>query len=230
MAGFRTHLSFAAGCGFVYGGFAVNPLGFEPEDGVLAAAIATVGGMLPDLDSDSGRPIRELFGLAGAVVPLLLMPRLQNLGLTHEGLLLFLIGAYITIRYGFAAIVNRLSVHRGMFHSIPAMFIAGLFLYLEYGSSDRNVRLLLAVAVMVGFLSHLILDEIYSVDFNGIRIKLKSSAGSALKFFSPSFYGTMMCYTILGLLLFAVYQDYKFNGRPEIHLRQQMSKVGLVSP
>ena len=39
---------------------------------------------------------------------------------------------------------------------------------------------------MVGFLSHLVLDEIYSVDFRGARIKLKSSAGSAVKFMSSS--------------------------------------------
>jgi len=62
---------------------------------------------------------------------------------------------------------------------------------------------------MVGFLSHLVLDEIYSVDFRGARIKLKSSAGSAVKFMSSSTIATATCYLILGSLGYLAYQDYK---------------------
>ena len=230
MAGFRMHVGFATTCGLVYGGAAVNPLGFETEDGILAVGLTAVGGMLPDLDSDSGRPIREVFGLAAAVVPLLLMPRLQKMELTHEGMLLFLIFAYVFVRYGLAWLVSRVSVHRGMFHSIPAMLIAGLLVFLEYGSPHRELRLLLAGAVMLGFFSHLVLDEIYSVDFNGVRIKLKSSAGSALKFFSPSLWGTTTCYLILGLLFTMAYTDNKYDVKPEQALRKQMHHVGLMHP
>ncbi|MEO2091239.1 MAG: hypothetical protein ABGY75_17395, partial [Gemmataceae bacterium] len=57
--------------------------------------------------------------------------------------------------------------------------------------------------------SHLILDEIYSVDFNGIRVKLKASAGSAFKFFSASVVGTVVCYGLLGALGFLAYKDYE---------------------
>jgi hypothetical protein len=67
----------------------------------------------------------------------------------------------------------------------------------------------LAGGVMLGFLSHLILDEIYSVDFNGIRIKLKASAGSAFKFFSSSVWGTAVCYGLLGALGYLAYLDYQ---------------------
>ena len=71
-----------------------------------------------------------------------------------------------------------------MYHSIPAMLIAGLVVYLAYHSPDRDLRFLMAGGVMIGFASHLILDEIYSVDFRGAKIVLKSSAGSAVKFSS----------------------------------------------
>ena len=108
MAGFRMHLGTAAVCGVVYGGAAVNPMGFDTEAAILAAGLTAVGGMLPDLDSDSGRPIRELFALAGAIVPLLLMPRLRNLDLSHQGMLLFLIFAYLAVRYGVAWLVSLL--------------------------------------------------------------------------------------------------------------------------
>jgi hypothetical protein len=84
--------------------------------------------------------------------------------------------------------------------------------YLAYHSPDRNVRLLLACGVMIGFLSHLVLDEIYSVDWRGMKPKLKSSAGSAVKFASPSFFATVTCYLILGGLLYLAYLDYQKSG------------------
>ena len=80
--------------------------------------------------------------------------------------------------------------------------------YLAYHSPDRPVRLLLAGGVMLGFASHLILDEIYSVDWRGLKPKLKSSAGSAFKFGSSSILATAVCYAILGGLLWLAYRDY----------------------
>ncbi len=207
MAGFRTHITVSTFCGIGFGGAAVNPLGFPPETAILAAGVTAVGGMLPDLDSDSGLPVRELSALAAAVVPLLLVPRLDATGLTREGVLAMLLLLYLAIRYGLGYVLRRISVHRGMFHSIPAMLIAGLVVYLEY-HGDIRTRMLLAAGVMIGFLSHLILDEIYSVDFNGVRLKLNSAAGSALKFFSPSWVASSVCYGILTALAFTAYAEY----------------------
>jgi membrane-bound metal-dependent hydrolase YbcI (DUF457 family) len=215
MAGFRTHLGVSTACGVGYGAAAANPGGFGPEAALLAAGLTAVGGMLPDLDSDSGKPVKELFALAGAVVPLLLVPRLHQMNMSHEGILAFLVGCYVFVRYGLAWALKQVTVHRGMFHSLPAMLIAGLVVYLEYGSPDRSVRLLLAGGVMLGFLSHLVLDEVYSVDFNGVRLKLTSSAGSALKLFSPSLVGTTVCYALLGVLLVLAYTDYRQATDPD---------------
>jgi membrane-bound metal-dependent hydrolase YbcI (DUF457 family) len=209
MAGFRTHVTVAAVTGIAYGYSIHRGLGCHWESAVLLTTLTTVGGMLPDLDSDSGRPVREIFGLAAAVVPVLLVPRLGQTGLTHEGVLASLVICYFFIRYGLAWVFGQLCVHRGMFHSIPAMFIAGLCVYLGYHTNNVLLRMEMALAVMLGFLSHLILDELYSVDFNGVRLKLKASSGSALKLFSDSVPATTMCYTILGALLYLAWEDYQ---------------------
>ena len=113
MAGFRMHLGVATACGVGYGAAAVNPLGFGPEAAVLAAGLTAVGGMLPDLDSDSGRPIKELFALAGTVVPLLLVPRLQQTDMSYEGMLAFLVGCYVFGTLGMNIGYHRLLTHRG---------------------------------------------------------------------------------------------------------------------
>ncbi|MBY0457844.1 MAG: metal-dependent hydrolase [Gemmataceae bacterium] len=210
MAGFRTHITVSGALGLAYGGFAVQPLGFTPEAGVLAAGVTAVGGMLPDLDSDSGVPVRELFGLAAVVIPLLAVPRLHHAGVSLEGILAGLLFGYLFIKYFVADAFRHLTVHRGMYHSIPAMVISGLCVYLVYPT--RGVRVLLSVGVMVGFLSHLVLDEIYSVDWRGLKPKLKSSAGSAVKFASPSAAATATCYLILGGLAYLAYLDFQKNG------------------
>ena len=212
MAGFRTHITVSGFCGIAYGGVAVQPLGFSTEAGFLAAGVTAVGGMLPDLDSDSGIPVRELFGLAAAVIPLLFVRRMMHAGLSPEAILAWLLFGYAFIRYGVSNVFKQFTVHRGMYHSIPAMLIAGLCVYLAYGSPDRGIRVLLACGVMLGFLSHLILDEVYSVDWRGVKPKLKASAGSAFKFGSSSLIATAICYLILGGLLYLAYLDLQKSG------------------
>ena len=207
MAGFRTHITVSTLCGLGYGAAAVRPLGFPAETAFLAAGVTAVGGMLPDLDSDSGVPVRELSSLAAAVIPLLLMPRLTSAGMSQEGVLAAVGFLYLLIRYGAGFLFRRVTVHRGMFHSSPAMLIFGLIVYLEYHGAMRT-RLLLAGGVMIGFLSHLVLDELYSVDFNGVRLRLNKFAGSALKLASPSWVATSVCYGLLAGLGVLAYLDY----------------------
>src|SRR5439155_8354014 len=99
MAGFRTHITVSGALGVVYGGVAVQPMVFNTETALLAAGLTTVGGMLPDLDSDSGVPVREMFGLAAVVLPLLLIPRLVHMDVSREGILATFLFGYVVIRY-----------------------------------------------------------------------------------------------------------------------------------
>jgi len=51
-------------------------------------------------------------------------------------------------------------------------------------SGDLTLRLYKAGAVVLGYLSHLALDEFYSLEWHRGRLRLKKSFGSALKLFS----------------------------------------------
>jgi membrane-bound metal-dependent hydrolase YbcI (DUF457 family) len=206
------HITVSSAVGVVYGAAAVQPMGFSTEAAVLAAGVTAVGGMLPDLDHQAGRPMREMFGLAAVIVPMMLAHRLRHAGVSPEGVLASFLFGYIFVRYVAIGVFKRFTVHRGMYHSIPGMFIAGLCVYLAYHSDDRSIRLLLAGGVMLGFMSHLVLDEIYSVGWDGLKPKLKSSAGSAVKFVSSSMPATATCYVLLGGLLYLAYLDFKKSG------------------
>jgi membrane-bound metal-dependent hydrolase YbcI (DUF457 family) len=127
-----------------------------------------------------------------------MVSRLHDKGFDAEQTLVALGGCYLLIRYVVRYLFRRMTVHRGMFHSIPAMLIAGLAVYLLHHGPSPLHRVYLAGGAMLGFFSHLLLDEIYSVNFMGLHFKLNKYAGSALKFFSPSVYATVMTYMVLG--------------------------------
>ena len=187
MAGFKQHISVSGGIGVATGLTATVGLGFTPVQGMLVGYLTTLGGMLPDLDSSSGRPIRELFGVTAALVPMAFADELRRLGGDMETVLLLAVVSYLSIRFGGAWLLSKLAVHRVMFHSVPAMMIAAEVVFLTYHSDSNTVRLLMAVGIALGFLSHLILDEIYAVQWNGLKLELNQFAGSAVKFFGKSF-------------------------------------------
>jgi hypothetical protein len=114
---------------------------------------------------------------------------------------------YFGIRFGVAEIFNRYTVHRGMWHSIPAALIAALLALLICTCEVLEYRLFKAVAVFAGFLSHLILDEIYSIDLSGAKIRVKKSSGTALKLFGTNAWANFSTYSKLGLLLIVVSFD-----------------------
>jgi hypothetical protein len=205
MASYPVHLSVSTVLGAAYGAAAAWHWHIDWGPAFLGAGLTAMGGVLPDLDSDSGVPVRELFGLASAIVPCLLFPRLTAAGFTIEQTIVILAVVFLVIRYGVSEVFKHFTVHRGMFHSIPALLIAGLLTFLLYHSDRQWVRYYLAGGVMLGFLSHLVLDEIYSVDFMGVKVK--KSAGTALKLASPSWSATASTYLFLAGLAYAAWLD-----------------------
>ncbi|HZZ79162.1 MAG TPA: metal-dependent hydrolase [Gemmataceae bacterium] len=204
MANFRGHISTSGVLGVGVGVFGYYYMHYDWGTACLAGGLTTIGGMLPDLDSDSGIPVRELFGLASVLAPLLLFHRVQSYGFTAEQLLVVLAGIYLVVRYGLAELFRRVTVHRGMFHSVPAMIIAGLAVFVMYRLPDAPTptdelrkRLYLAAGTMIGFLSHLVLDELFAVNLMGVVPKLNQFAGSALKLKSDSWGATALTYAIL---------------------------------
>jgi hypothetical protein len=212
MASYRGHLAFSTALGVGYGALAVWHRHVDWGPAVLGGGLTAVGGMLPDLDSDSGVPVRHLSGLAAAVTPFLLLPRLQAAGFTTDQVLVILAGMYLGIRYGVAAVFKMLTVHRGMFHSIPAALIAGLAVFLLYHNPDVDHRLYLAGGIILGYLSHLVLDELCSVDFMGLRVRLAKSAGSALKLSSSSWTATLTTYALLAGLGWLALENLEAAG------------------
>jgi hypothetical protein len=141
---------------------------------------------------------------AAAVVPLLSVDRMQALGFTYESIVLTGAGLYFAIRFGLAKVLAKYTVHRGMFHSIPAALTFAGLAFLLTGCTDLNIRYYKAGAVLLGYMSHLVLDEIFSVDVSRGRIRLKRSFGTALKWWGKSLWANVSTYAKLILVASAI--------------------------
>ena len=212
MAGFKTHITTSTLLGVGYG--AAGAVWFQETTGevpisscVLAAGLCSVSGMLPDLDSDSGIPLRETVAFGAAVVPMLMMDRFRHLGMSHESMVLAGGLMYLVVRFGFSKLLKKFTVHRGMFHSVPALLIAGLLAFIVCSCDDIIVRYYRAVAVMVGFGSHLLLDELYSIEWYRGRFRLKKSFGTAIKFWGNNWLANIGTYAKLAILVFVAFGD-----------------------
>lgn len=207
MADFKTHITTSTllGCGYATAGIFI--FNVPPAHCLIAGSLCSVAGMLPDLDSNSGIPQREMLSFVSVVVPMLMLDRFQQLGLTPEHMVFVAGVMYVIIRFGIGSLFRRYTKHRGMWHSIPAAMIAGLATFMVCLSTDFEIRLFKSWAVVLGFISHLLLDEIYAVDWQGRSIRVKKSFGTALKFFSSSPWANIVTYGKLILLLVLIFSD-----------------------
>jgi hypothetical protein len=206
MAGFKTHLTASSVVGIGYGVAAYTMYNVPLPSCILATGLCSVSGMLPDIDSDSGRPVRESLAFGAAVVAMMFADRLKQLGAPSETIVLAGAMTYLLIRFGLGAFLKRYTVHRGMFHSLPAAVIMGELAFL-LASGSQELRIYKAGAVALGYVIHLLLDELYSIQWSRGRLRLKSSFGTAMKLIGHSWWANGSAYLKLALLTFLILEE-----------------------
>lgn len=181
MADFRTHIQVASVAGGLLAGALVWAQQLALAEGVLLWLAATLGGILPDIDADSSRSLRIIFRLFGVLAALLALLYGQE-RLTLADTLLLGAVAYGLVRYPLCWAFARFTVHRGSLHSLLANAVFALAVVV-IGHRLFGLPPALAwesgVFVFIGAFIHLLLDELYSIDLEGRRIK--KSFGTALK-------------------------------------------------
>ena len=206
MANFKTHITASSLLGVAYSAGAYGLFDVPLPTCILAGGLCAVSGMLPDLDSDSSRPLRESVAFAAAVVPMMLIGRLELFQLSREYMVLIGAAVYLLIRFAGAELLRRYTVHRGMFHSLPAVVIVGEVAFL-LASGPLELRLYKAGGVSLGYLSHLVLDELASLYWYRGRLRAKRSFGTALKLFSRHWWPNGSAYLKLALFTFLAFKE-----------------------
>lgn len=204
MANFTTHIVTGT---IVSGSLATLTLAADviaPENLVAVTMAGVLGSVLPDIDLKDSRPSRALFaGLALFFSFIALFHFAPRLSIVEMWLLW--LGTFLFVRYGLHNVFHRYAVHRGIWHSIIAGIVCGLaavlIFYYALGRPD-GVAWLGGGFLLIGYLTHLTLDEIYSVDVMGTYIK--KSFGTALKFIDAKRPAASSAMVVAGVLMVLV--------------------------
>lgn len=196
MANFKTHIQFATiGSGLACTALlSTQTLSFK--EAFMCWLAGTIGGILPDIDSDNSYSLSIVFGI------FTLLACVGTIAYSvHQIPIVWVWGlcilVYCSMQFVVRNLFERFTIHRGICHSLLAGVAAGLLLTwvsykLGFGAS---FSWFLGAFLGFGFLLHLLLDEIYSVDF--MNVSVKRSFGTAIKLFD---YNNLKTAIVLGVV------------------------------
>lgn len=208
MASFERHWQIGLGAS-VGGALIASWLGLCPPKLLpILVGIGWVGSIAPDVDSDSSRPLRLIFNGLAALMPPVLLWRVEWLHANAERAMLFWAVGAALIHWPVRLFFKHFTRHRGIIHSVPAALIFGghCFLLAYHEDAARPFMWAAGGVGTIGYLTHLALDELWAVDFNGSKIKKKRSFGTAMSWFGATRLQTLWLYGLLAITWWACWR------------------------
>ena len=202
MANFPTHIAIGT---LVSGTLATLTLAVDavaPENLVAVTLAGVLGSVLPDIDLKESKPARAMFSGLAVFFAFAVLFSVAGQYSVAEMLILY-VGTLLAVRYGAKFVFFKFSYHRGIWHSILAAvfvsFVTAAVFYYMLGRPDA-VAWLGAGFMFIGYMTHLVLDEIYSVDVMDTR--LKASFGTAIKLVDRNHWGHTSAMAVATVLAF----------------------------
>jgi len=186
MANFNTHITVAAASSLLATGICLQAGTVTQGEAAALFIFGTLAGLLPDIDSDHSVPAQWLFRLFSLATALLILFGGQGKMLLWQ-LMACAVAGGVIMHYIVLNLFCRITVHRGLFHSVPAALLAGLAMIVlgqQLMGWPLHFIWLAAGFVTGSYLLHLLLDEMFSV--NLMDSTLKQSFGTALTLFSTA--------------------------------------------
>jgi len=209
MASFEQHLNTAV----ISSGLIIAPLHasgiLDINQSLLALTFGLIGGALPDIDSDNSKPVQIIFRILSIFVPLMVLLSIST-PLSIVTMLLFWLVSSSVLYLIFFKLLLSFTVHRGVFHSIPMGLLMGqgvIYLFYFILQFDIATSTIAGLFLFFGFLTHLILDELVSL--NAFGMEVKKSLGTALKLYDrENLIGTSIVYILIVTLYFILPLNY----------------------
>lgn len=214
MSVFKTHLNSGVIIGIAAGLAGSFHFGLRPAESGTLVILAITGALLPDIDSDTGRPLELMFEWLSVLLPSIFITRVSPyLGYDLPELLCFFVISYLFVRYALLECVKKLTVHRGILHSIPFAVLAGETAFLLFSGAENNLfAILTGLTLFLGCLLHLLLDEISSISFNTFGLPvLNRASGSALSLYCPYVFNTLLVYALVVAFGWVIYTNHPFS-------------------
>ncbi|MBB1455500.1 metal-dependent hydrolase [Pseudoalteromonas sp. SG43-5] len=151
--------------------------------------LGSIGGLLPDIDSDNSTSLNTIFNLFALSAVLLVLHYITTeliIEISFIELIVVPLLVYGFMKYIIRPIFEWITVHRGSCHSLLFILLCALITtQVTWILNDQSTTQAAVFAwltggfILLGGLIHLLLDEIYSVDLSNVTIK--RSFGTALK-------------------------------------------------
>lgn len=197
MANFKTHLIGGAVISSV-GAFASFGQGLSNAEETQALfMVGVAASLLPDIDADDSKPTRDVFELGGIFAGFLVAFRFAD-RLKIVELMLIWGAVWLAVRFPVRMLFAHFTVHRGIWHSLLMALVLSLC---STVAASRWLQLeplsawLVGGFTLLGYVTHLVLDEAASVDL--LDRRLKRSFGTAMKPLSLNAWPASLC--LLGL-------------------------------
>lgn len=181
MADSSTHLLGATALCSLAATVVAKLLDIGPADALLMLVAGIAAGVLPDIDLEKSRASRALFTALGLLASLgWLFANVERYAAVELWVVALLI--LLCVRGPVMMVFHSMTVHRGALHSLAAALMSGVLATVAAGHAlgrTPEVAWMVGAFTAFGYTVHLVMDELWSVDFSGARIK--RSFGSALK-------------------------------------------------
>lgn len=198
MANFATHIKVSIFSSAALSTIVLNTHIATPSQSLLLFVVGALCGLLPDLDADNSNSIDWLFSILGiSLSSIAILLYLQS----SIFILWLMAGAtYLATHWIIKPLFEKITVHRGSLHSLLAVIMftfigTSLTLFISH---SLNLAILVGVFIALGALTHLILDEVYSVDLENNTIK--ASFGTAIKLIDIRFPFTCLLQVVIIML------------------------------
>lgn len=187
MANFKTHLNVATFGSGIAAAALLSAAQIDFNSALWLWFLGTVGGLLPDIDSDNSTSLDTMFAMFTLSAVLIVLYHISAglfSGLRFMALIAAPLLVYGTVKLLIRPLFEQFTIHRGSCHSLAFLLLCALLVtQFTWRLNSSNQADLLAWLsggfLFFGGLIHLLLDEIFSVDVYNARIK--RSFGTALK-------------------------------------------------
>lgn len=212
MAKLQSHFTLSTVLSVGYAAVGAYILHVPLDTVLLASVLFIIGGALPNVDEGNGPPAREFGAVVAAVSPLILFavfPSFRYSGVARIALIS--VGCYVISRIVIARVLQNYTVHRGVFHSLPAAVITFEVIYLVFSGLTFTPRIYLSLAGFFGFVAHLFTDAYGNLDLVGRAMGKGERKPRVLKLGGNTWKSTAAVYCCMFFLAWFIVHDFYPN-------------------
>jgi hypothetical protein len=200
MANFKTHMVVGASASGISSTILLSGGVVSGNEALFLFTLGSLSSLLPDLDSKTSIPFKVTSSLLSVFIAFFVVFSKPNYSLLEMGILWF--GVFFGIRHLATPLFLKVTAHRGIFHSVPMAMLFGIIGAIAIHKlfwADNSLSAWSGFFITFGYLVHLTLDEVYSVDLTNRR--LKKSFGTAISVWKKdNVLGTLIVYSLLFVL------------------------------